>query len=106
MYARFRQLLVLLLASTMVLPSGCFFKDQRPFHANEPAGTYEQVASAIEYPAESPCTQMNADPSLSSPHPWTIQTEGAPEYWDLSLEEAIHLTLENSRVLRDLGGAV
>jgi hypothetical protein len=78
----------------------------KPFKANVPAGTYEKVASEIEYPAESGCTQMNADESLASPHPWTIQTEGTPEYWEMSLEEAIHLTLANSKVLRDLGGAV
>lgn len=106
MQVRLRKLLILLLASTMLLPSGCFLKDPRPFKSNVPAGTYEQVASEIEYPAESSCTQMNADESLSSPQPWTIQTEGTPEYWDMSLEDAIHLTLENSRVLRDLGGAV
>ncbi len=108
MQDRLRQLLILLLSSTMVLPSGgCFLmKDRRPFHANVPPGTYEKVASEIEYPTESSCTQAIADESLASPHPWTIQTEGTPEYWDMTLEEAIHLTLENSKVLRDLGGAV
>ena len=108
MHHRLRKLLILLVASTMVLPSGgCFLmKDPRPFHANVPEGAYEKVASEIEYPAESPCTEMNADESLASPQPWTINTEGTPEYWDMSLEEAIHLTLENSKVLRDLGGAV
>ncbi len=106
MHERLRKLLNLLLASAMLLPSGCFLRDPRPFKANLPPGTYEQVASQIEYPAESSCTQMNADESLASPHPWTIQTEGTPEYWDMSLEETIQLTLQNSRVLRDLGGAV
>src|SRR5262245_40615178 len=107
MLERLRKPLILLLASAMVLPSGCgFMPHSKPFKANVPAGTYEKVASEIEYPAESACTQMNADESLSSPHPWTIQTEGTPEYWEMSLEEAIHLTLANSKVLRDLGGAV
>jgi hypothetical protein len=103
---RLRKLLNLLLASTMLLPSGCFSKSPRAFKANVPPGTYEEVASQIDYPAESSCTQMNADESLASPHPWTIQTEGTPEYWDMSLEETIQLTLQNSRVLHDLGGAV
>lgn len=49
---------------------------------------------------------MNADESLSSPAPRTLQTQGTPQYWDMSLEEAIQVTLANSRVLRDLGGAV
>ena len=36
-------------------------------------------------------------------HPWTLQTQGTPQYWDMSLEEAIQLTLANSRVLRRFG---
>jgi outer membrane protein TolC len=108
MLERFRQILTLLLASTMVVPSsGCFLgKGDKPFHANCPSGTYEKVASEIEYPAESPCTQNNNDESLASPHPWTIQTQGTPEYWDMSLEEVVQITLANSKVMRDLGGAV
>ena len=106
MHERFRKLLILLLASTMVLPGGCALKETHSFKADIPAGTYEKVASEIEYPTESSCTQQAADDTLSAQQPWTIQTNGTPEYWDMTLEEAIHLTLENSRVLRDLGGAV
>lgn len=103
---RLRKLLTLVLASMMLLPSGCGLHNDRKFDTVVPPGTYEQVATEIEYPSESACTQMNADESISSPQPWTIQTQGTPEYWDLSLEEAIQVTLANSRVLRDLGGAV
>src|SRR5205085_2069216 len=104
---RLRKLLTLVLAATLVVPSGCsFMQSDRSFKGAAPPGTYEQVASQIEYPAESAATQMNADESLAAPHPWTIDTKGTPEYWDLSLEEAIHLALANSRVMRDLGGAV
>ncbi len=103
---RLRKILTLILSSTLVLPSGCFLHSDHSFNSVVPKGTYEQVASEIEYPSESACTKMNADESLSSPHPWTIQTQGTPQYWDMSLEEAIQITLANSRVLRDLGGAV
>ncbi len=106
MHDRLRTILHLMLASSLLLPSGCLLKDPHPFKANLPAGTYEKVASEIEYPAESSCTQATADESLASPHPWTINTQGTPEYWDMSLEEVIQITLANSRVLRDLGGAV
>ncbi len=103
---RLRKVLALILAGTLVLPSGCFLHSERSFKGAAPPGVYEQVASEIEYPAESACTQMNADESLASPRPWTIQTQGTPQYRDISLEEAIQITLQNSRVLRDLGGAV
>jgi outer membrane protein TolC len=103
---RYRKILACLLASTMVLPSGCLWQSDRRFYSNVPKGVYEQVASQIEYPAESACTVESADESLASPQPWTIDTKGTPEYWDVTLEEVIHLALENSRVMRDLGGAV
>src|SRR3954447_14887980 len=103
---RLRKLLVLVLTGTLLVPSGCFLQSHRKFKSEVPEDTYSKVATEIEYPSESACTQNNADESLSSPHPWTIDTKGTPQYWDLSLEEAIQITLQNSRVLRDLGGAV
>jgi outer membrane protein TolC len=101
-----RKILTWLLAGAMLLPSGCFLRGKSKFEACAPAGAYEKVAAQIEYPSESPATVMNADESLDSPHPWTIDTEGTPEYWDMSIEEAIQLALANSKVMRDLGGAV
>ncbi|MEX2307115.1 MAG: TolC family protein [Pirellulales bacterium] len=98
--------LTLLLAATTAVPSGCLWQGSRSFENCAPPGAYERVASEIEYPVESSCTAMNADPSLASPHPWTIDTQGTPEYWDVSLEEVIQLALANSKVMRDLGGAV
>jgi Outer membrane efflux protein len=104
---RIRKILTLVLAGMLLLPSGCFLPNpNQKFNSCVPKGTYETVASEIEYPSESACTQMNADESLSSPAPWTLQTQGTPQYWDMSLEEAIQVTLANSRVLRDLGGSV
>lgn len=101
-----RKILTWLLAGAMLVPSGCFWQGRNSFEGCVPAGAYEKVAAQIEYPAESACTVMNADESLNSPHPWTIDTEGMPEYWDISIEEVIQLALANSKVMRDLGGAV
>ena len=103
---RLRKLVALFLTGAMMAPSGCFLRSNSHFEASAPPGAYEQVASEIEYPCETDCTLSAADESLASPHPWTIDTEGAPEYWDLSLQQVIEITLANSRVLRDLGGAV
>jgi hypothetical protein len=81
---RLRKILTLVLAGTLVLPSGCFLHHpDKSFNSVVPKGTYEQVASEIEYPAESACTQMNADESISAPAPWTLQTQGTPQYWDM-----------------------
>jgi outer membrane protein TolC len=102
----FRKPLAWLLALAMMTPSGCLWQNDRSFDACAPAGAYEKVASEIDYPAETACTVAEYDESLASPHPWTISTGGTPEYWDISLAEVIQLALSNSRVLRDLGGAV
>jgi outer membrane protein TolC len=101
-----RKIFTLFLAALTALPTGCLWRGDRSFEACAPPGAYERVASEIEYPAESDCTVTSADPSLASPQPWTIDTQGTPEYWDVSLEEVIQLALANSRVLRDVGGAV
>lgn len=103
---RLRKLVALVLCGAFLLPSGCFLHSDRKFNTVVPPDTYKTVASEIEYPTESECTQMNADESIHSPKPWTIDTQGTPEYWDISLEECIRITLANSRVLRDLGGSV
>ncbi len=103
---RIRKTVVLLLCGAMLAPGGCQWRSKSSFEACAPPGAYEQVASEIEFPAETDCTAAIADESLASPHPWTITTPGTPDYWNLSLEETIQLALANSRVLRDLGGAV
>jgi outer membrane protein TolC len=103
---RARKLLTLLLVATMVLPAGCGWQRRHSFEACVPPGIYEQAATEIEYPAESDCTQASYDESLAAPHPWTIATQGTPDYQEISLEEVIQLTLANSQVLRDVGGAV
>lgn len=101
-----KRTLIWLLAVAMLLPSGCFWRTKSKFEACVPPDAFHEVASKIEYPAESECTLMNADASIDSPHPWTIDTKGTPEYWDLTIEEAIQTALANSKVMRDLGGAV
>jgi outer membrane protein TolC len=93
-------------AALLVALGGCHWQNGDLFHSSAPAGLYEAVATEIEFPAESDCTLTSTDESLAAPHPWTLTTEGAPEYWDMSLQEAIQIALTNSRVLRDLGGAV
>jgi outer membrane protein TolC len=101
----FRALMPCIAAASFVA-GGCFWSGGEPFRAALPADGFEAAALAIEYPAESDATLASADVSLAAPQPWTLSTEGAPVYQDITLEEAIQLTLANSKVLRDLGGAV
>jgi len=101
-----RKPLVILLAVLMLAPGGCNSFQHRPFYAAAPDGAYEQMSLDIEFPAESAATLANTDESVSSPPPWTLASDEPPQYEDISLEEVIRIALCNSRVLRDLGGAI
>lgn len=53
---------------------------------------------------EDPCVCECDDPDLLSPLP--LDPTAPIEYQDVSLEQAIQITLDNSKVLRDLGGTL
>lgn len=64
---------------------------------------YEAVATQIEYPVD--CEEASPRVMATLP-PFSVRNPEQHEYWDLSLEEAIRLTLSNSPVIRDVGGRV
>jgi outer membrane protein TolC len=102
---RLRKFLVLVLAALMAAPTGCQWGN----HDNFKGATdkyFETLATSIEYPAESPSTLHNGDDSLAAPPPVTLLDAENPEYWNLTLAEVIEIALQNSQVLRELGGAV
>lgn len=90
-----------LIASTLF--SGC--APQQPFYVREDGDLshYLGVATEIEYPDvdESPtCEVANTLPPL------TLKNMENYEIWDLSLNEAVQITLCRSQVMRQLGGRV
>jgi len=102
---RLRKFIVFVLAVAMTAPTGCQWRS----HSNFQGATdkyFETMATSIEYPAESPCTLNGSDGSLDAPPPITLLDAQNPEYWNLSLAEVIEIALQNSPVLRELGGAV
>ncbi|MCA9114185.1 MAG: TolC family protein [Planctomycetaceae bacterium] len=62
---------------------------------------YQDVATQIEYPTG--MDLPNGDLAASGA-PISIAYDGPIEYWDLRLEEVMHMALGNTKVLRDLGG--
>jgi outer membrane protein TolC len=87
----------------LALP-GCALRDQ-PLQLS-PGGDldhYRKVATEIEYPEEPVPENSQAIQNLS---PDVIGQDEQPEYWDLQLEEAMQTALQNSTVLRDLGGTL
>lgn len=93
--------------------SGCRFPQARNsmFQEREAIRTSERVTLDVVRQTELPDTSLpSSDNAAATPEPRTLLTE-LPEdddsrYWNLSLQEAIHYGLSNSRVLNDLGGSI
>lgn len=92
-----------LVASTSLL-SGCGFQRQpTPVEDQTDPQYYQTAATRIDFPdVETPV----GDDVLSTAAPITIADESDVEFDYLSLQDCVHTALQNSRVLRDLGGTV
>ena len=62
------------------------------------------MATEIEYPVVQPCSTF--DDQWAAVSPLTLATPGQTEYWNVTLQEAVQIALAESKVIRDLGGAV
>jgi outer membrane protein TolC len=84
---------------TAVFLCGC--RPQQPFflHEDGDLSHYVDKATQIEYPdveADSLSEVGNALPPL------TLSNSNVKQYWDLSLEEAVRISLQNSKIIRSL----
>ena len=91
------------IAAVVVLITGC--QPARPFYFGEDGDLshYKGVATEVDYP------DVNADtiPDVSASQlPLTLANPEPKEFWPLRLEEAVRCTLQNSKVMRTLGGTV
>ena len=80
--------------------SGC--KLNQPYGETEPS-YYEEASLTIDYPNAS--VSQNDD-VLSTPAPLTVADESEIEFSYIDLQYAVHTALQNSRILRDLGGTI
>jgi hypothetical protein len=88
-------------ALLLVLP-GCFGGD-RGFVFNDDIEYFNALASETEY---ADVTFTEGDDTLASPAPLSLADRTPPEMWDLTLDEVVRTSLNNSKVLRDLGGTI
>jgi outer membrane protein TolC len=65
---------------------------------------YLTRATKIEYPQVRQCNA--AGTTWAAIRPPTLGDQDKPEYWNVTLEEVIQLSLVQSQVIRDLGGAM
>jgi len=84
-----------LLSGCLVLKPPCEFPDDHDF--------YRTVATAANHPEDpGPAGFL----PLSTDKPLVVDEQAPPPFWDMTLTDAVRLGLENSKVLRDLGGSV
>lgn len=102
-HRRWAHFLALFLVVFGSLP-GCSLKRRQPqFEFDPDLAHLHEYATKIEYPDVDTPT---FDEIASTPAPLTINSTDGPEFWDMSLSEAIQTALHNSQVMRDLGGLV
>ncbi len=94
--------LVTLLLAAPVLFSGCFVTHP-PCVLNDDLEHCRTLASA---PVPTNCAVAECRAPLSTEAPLLVDAGAPPPPWDLTLDNVIRLGLENSKVLRDLGGSV
>lgn len=86
-----------------VLASGC--APQQPFYCRENGNLshYLGVATEIEYPDTKESTSSEIQNTLP---PLTLKNTDNYQIWDVSLTEAVQITLCRSQVMRQLGGRI
>lgn len=92
-----------LLCAFMAVLNGC--SPTRKFAFPEPKGEsyYQNFATRIEYPNVQSCLAPEAASSVA---PLTTDNPADIPAWEMTLEEAVHMALQRSEVLRSLGGSV
>lgn len=87
----------------LTLVSGC--QPQQPFFFREDGDLshFLDVATDIEYPDVQAASLAEVQGAQA---PLTIANAEDFDVWDLTLEEVVRLTLENSQVIRSLGGRI
>lgn len=80
------------------LVAGC----QSPSY-DGPSGHYQAMATSVAYPD---VADESISPPIHASRPATLRSREQREFWDVTLEEVVQITLQNSDVIRDLGGRV
>ncbi len=99
-----KQILLLSIGLIVAVVGGCRSRGANEFKACQTGDCYHALATQIEYPQVSQCGCSSED--WASLEPVTLANLGETEYWEVKLEEVIQLSLSQSKVLRDLGGAI
>ncbi|HPM79568.1 MAG TPA: TolC family protein [Candidatus Anammoximicrobium sp.] len=92
---------VALLMLALAIFPGCSPTQPFYFHSDGDLSHYLDKATELEYPDV--CAEPLPDTSLSE-KPLSVTNPDFKEMWDLPLEECVTIALQNSKVIRNLGG--
>ncbi|HUT12005.1 MAG TPA: TolC family protein [Thermoguttaceae bacterium] len=87
--------------SALIVLTGCSARTP-DLTVHDDLAHFRTVATRTEYPD---VLTPSDDAMLDNPAPRSLE-DSPIEYWDLTLEEAIHLAMTHSKVMRDLGGTI
>lgn len=86
-----------------LIACGCVRNAITPPPSAADVGGFQTLARQIEQPDVPSPTD---DQIAATPVPISLVQDEVQDYLDMSLEQAIHLALKNSSILRDLGGTI
>jgi outer membrane protein TolC len=94
-----------ILSGVVLLMAGCAPRQPFYFFEDGDLSHYKAAATEIEYPDVQPDRLADVDGALA---PFSLKNSDPRnmELWDLSLEEAMRITMQNSKVVRTIGGQV
>jgi hypothetical protein len=95
------QTYVALLLIGMMVFTGCHPTQPFYFHSDGDLSHYLDRATEVEYPDVYTATLPDVEHSRA---PLTLSNPEFQEIWDLTLEDSITIALQNSKVIRNLGG--
>ncbi|MEO8495263.1 MAG: TolC family protein, partial [Planctomycetota bacterium] len=102
MHRKSKATIAILLAITTSLP-GCSLRKAKEFQF-DPDFSHYQVAATELSNADVETVSYEDIASTQAPH--TLSDDAPPDFWDLTLDEAIQTALAHSQVMRDLGALV
>ncbi len=91
---------VVLVALGLMVASGCHPTQPFYYHEDGDLSHYIDRATQLEYPdvEETPLEEVT-----QATRPLTVLQPTFREFWDLTLEDAVQIALQNSKVIRNLG---
>ena len=91
------------IAASIAVTTGCAKVHRFHFQENCSPSYYKSVATEIEYPSVKSCLTAEV---VSTPAPLAMENPADIVTRDIQLDEVIRLALQNSDILRSLGGSI